>query len=284
MLNKLQIYKSIKATGEAIVLLQEYDMGFTVDSIDICTIEIEKIGRGLNITVHNADFTKYFTIFREATPKGFISYPLHTYGFDQGTLQGKTVIAAVGGDIKILSFTQYLHAKKYPKLYIIGDSITEAFGVNYNEGFSSLIQQRLGVNDCVISGVAGASLTSAFTRMQQDLNSIQPTNCLMFLGTNYQSDYATKIAEIKTYLFNKGIELYICTVPTQKDVSDYIKTLTGVTIIDLYNAFNTNDVINQDYYTNTDTLGNVSYDVHPNGVGHAKIISLVKQSAKEILV
>jgi acyl-CoA thioesterase-1 len=87
----------------------------------------------------------------------------------------------------LFTFVWPLHAASPKRLIIIGDSITEGFGVSHEQAFPALLQKKIDKLDknwlVVGSGISGSTTASAPSRVQWHVKQ-KPALIILALGAN----------------------------------------------------------------------------------------------------
>ena len=248
--------------------------------------EWTKSGRTFTAAVKTRGGTTVASITRTATPWGYSTYP--SFGYDQGTMQGAPGVAAIAGSVSVFSFDHRAACMVNPDLYILGDSITEGFGVTDAQKWTGLVEAALGVARVAHSGIGGATTTSALGRITSEITSLRPRNVLIYLGTNPDASFAANIVTMAYAAQQLGANVYFATVPTSSTNTASVNGLAAwIRKIAFDVALTTGGAgtsLVTASYTNTDANGNSYNDsLHPNAVGNLAMYNRIVTDAPELL-
>jgi acyl-CoA thioesterase-1 len=186
------------------------------------------------------------------------------------------------------SFAQALEKSMQKTLVIIGDSLTEGFGVARESAFPALMQEKVKDWKIINSGISGATTASAKGRVQWVLK-IKPQVVMLILGAN-DGLRGLKISESQKNL-DEAIELLkknnvtvilggLYMPPNYgKKYSDQFK--------DMYSKLAQKHKVRLVPFVLDKVAGNPKYNltdgIHPNEEGHKIIAENVYNSIKDIL-
>lgn len=195
------------SSSRSSTVIKSYSLGFILTGFKIF-IEIEKNGRTLNFRVGQIDGTGYYeTSYINSVLNGTSGTNYYTIG----TLQGYPYLSVISGSATFTYFSHYTNCKKDCLLYVIGDSITEGYGVEDTKKWSRLLQNTFGSNEVCISGIGGSVASEGLDRIKSELININPKNVIYFMGTNSFSsrDIMTQTFD---YLNSKGCRTFQCSL------------------------------------------------------------------------
>lgn len=193
------------------------------------------------------------------------------------------------GSIILVNMSMYVNSKKYPKLFIIGDSYVENYSRPYNYSYARILYDILD-GDVAISGAGGNTSSAILRRLINELPYIHPRYIIVNTGVNDRnitSDlYIQNMNNIINNILSLNITPILVTCPRVMD-TDNIETMTtinnfvrtsGYKYIDLAYALSTGDGITQDSSKfNTDKI-------HPNNKGADAIINWISANFPELLI
>lgn len=251
-------------------------LGFSVKHGNRYVIEIEKDGRKIKVRVWDKNGNGYSEYERTATPWGYSVYP--AWGYDQGALHGAPGVAVIAGSASVYTFKHYAIGNERPLMYVIGDSITEGFGVTDSDKWAALLRDRYGEKDVLISGIGGAVTEGALKRFKSELSRIKPKNVVIYLGSNYTSDatFSSELKKLVAVAKTKGSTVIVCTIPTQSGGTTIVNALPNDVIKVKFDVALTSSGagtgVVPSFYATTDKAGNPYNDnLHPNATGHQRM-------------
>lgn len=266
--------------------LQTYALGFTMRTGTDYLLELEKENRGFTVRLQDLNGPGYFETYRLATPWGFGIYP--AYGYDQGAMHGCPGLmwdSGGGTGPSLLSFRHYAKGSKFPRLYILGDSITEGFGVTDIQRFAQLIADAIGVNRVHISGIGGTTPTGANQRIRDELRVMRPEFILIYLGSNPDASFESQMLDIIAFGLSIGSEIITCTVPTQVGDTASVLTFPGEHVLfdKAMTASGAGTTPVSAYYAMLDGTGaTVSDGLHPGPLGHVRQFQAVRSAVPRL--
>lgn len=246
-------------------------------------------GRTYTVSVVSMDGTVAATLTRTAYPLGYTVYPSN-FANDQGAMQGRAGAAAIAGQLGLYLFERRAICVEHPDLLIIGDSITEGFGVNDSQKWPQLVADAIGSGRVVISGAGGATTTSAMGRFSRLIQSLRPRAVLIYLGTNPDGSFSDNIMAMSLSARQMGARVYVAT-PAAGDApatnTAIVNALPAwVTKIKFDVALTTGGAgtpVISALFAGTDAGGNTANDgVHPVASGHRVMKDRVVQDAPEL--
>jgi lysophospholipase L1-like esterase len=287
-LNTLSILNAYTGSNNPTTIVS-IPLGFTIVTGNRYILEWHKKQRGFYVKIWCAQdsLNDVFEYERLASPWGYSSYP--SYGYDQGNMQGSPSVAVNFGAVEIHSFEHICNCNSKPILYMIGDSITEHFGVPDKFTLTSLLRDNLGEKNVVSSGVGGAVTAGALSRMQSELINIRPKWVLIYLGSNSDGAFTTNIPTMVSFAQSIGAKVIVSTVPTNPTYTSFLNSLpSNVKKVDwatelTVGGAGTSRVTS--YYANTDGVG-ISYNdnLHPNSLGELKRFRRLLLDIPELLI
>jgi hypothetical protein len=270
--NELVITNSYTGANDPTSLVT-FPLGFTMTTGVRYVLEWTKNARTFSVKIWNSSNNNVFTTSRTANTWGYTTYP--AFGYDQGTMQGSPSIAVIAGSADFYSFEHSSDVSARPYIYMLGDSITEHFGVDDQFTLTKLMRDKFGDKKIMSSGVGGAVPTGAYIRIQNELINIRPKYVLIFLGSNSEANFENNLNLIINYAKSIGSKVLVATIPTNASYTATINALPSdiikidwATELTVSGAGSSRIVA---YYVNTDGTGNQYNDnLHPNKLGELK--------------
>jgi len=252
-------------------ILSAHSMGFTLSIGVRYVFEWELAGRTFTTRIWNPQnaANQSFEYSRTVSAWGYTTYPSWVY--DQGTMQGAPGVAVIVGSANMCAFDHYASGSPAPYLYVIGDSITEHFGIPDKFTLATLLRKEFGTHRVMNSGVGGAQTPGALLRIQDELIYIRPQWVLIYVVNNDDS-YATNLSSIIAFAQALGCKVIVGTIPGDTGRSNIIKALPeSVYKVDWAAELTDNGAgITKvaAYYASTDASGAAYNDnLHPNALG-----------------
>lgn len=186
------------------------------------------------------------------------------------------------------SFAQTLETSKQKTLVIIGDSLTEGFGVARESAFPALMQEKIKDWKIINSGISGATTASAKGRVQWILKT-KPQVVMLILGAN-DGLRGLKVSESQKNL-DEAIELLKKNNITVVLGGLYMPPNYGKKYSDefkeMYSKLAQKHKVRLVPFILDKVAGDPKYNltdgIHPNEEGHKLIAENVYNSIKDVL-
>jgi hypothetical protein len=274
--NNLERYTRYNGVGTSTLIGTE-SLGFTVGTGKRYVLEWEKNGREYKVRLWNKNGSEYFEYARTAEPFGYTTYP--SFGYDQGVMQGAPGISVKSGSADVYLYSHYGIGSALPKVFVLGDSITEGFTVTDTQKYPALLADEIG--DVIYSGIGGATSAGILLRILSEVSKTNPDYVFVFIGTNTDSSLASNYRKILHSINYIGASLVVCTIPSNLDRTTIINALPSDVSKVLLDLALTNtgagSGVLATFYDGTDSVGTPYNDgLHPNSAGHIQIARRVK--------
>jgi len=268
---KLRLYKAWSG-GELPVEVINTDITLDIVAGRSYLVVLEKNG-----SVHTLSITDTTTL-----QTNLLTYDNSkvAYSMYAGKQWGSPGVMFLKGGILVKKL-EFVTSDASPFCVIIGDSITEGFGLdnniaNYEDRWCAKLRAVMNGN-CVISGRGSANSADLITRMAWDVNQYAPRYVIVLIGAN-DSDLTTwqnNINKIASNILSIGAEPIFCVPPSgdlRVEMGTYLRTLNYTVM-----GFDYATTVNNDGVTLDATL--FSDGIHLNKIGHLKMFNQVKIDA-----
>lgn len=185
-----------------------------------------------------------------------------TYKYAAGWLADKLWYGFLSGgcNIEYVSVT----TKKNPDVVFIGDSITEGFGLSYNNSWPKKVIDQLGITNYLCMGRSGGNMTTVNMQLDTICSKIKPKFIVVEIGTN-GGNTQSNIQNMIDNIYKIGATPIICAIPMKSsgtnDVNSVLRQFQET-------------IVGFDYATSTgsttltqDTTKFLSDMIHPNSSG-----------------
>jgi len=171
--------------------------------------------------------------------------------------------------------------QKGPRVVIIGDSITEGYGVTVDQRWATLVANMLPPGAVVISGRGGGKIDGVIAKITSEVAEIRPGFVLVCIGTN-GGNTPTKLGNLVTAIKATGAVPIIACIPAmsggaQASINTDILALGERTV-----RFDTATAAGNNASGSINSALYISDNLHPNAAGHAVMASQVKIDAPEL--
>lgn len=246
-------------------VLQTTDMSVAVDSNLKYILEVGRKKRELYAKITNYTTGTYIeSIVSEDN--------LNNYKYPAGWLYDEPMIALDSGNVTIERF--YAQVKQYD-IAILGDSITEGYGLPYKSCFASKIKSWVD-KSCVIMGRAGGQITCSIRQCDDILSHIAPKIVIITIGTNN----GNTISNITTLLYKirqLGAAPVINHIPMMSNANSSKNVNSVIEAFGEHGArFDIATAIDNDIDKGIDTSLYQADRLHPNTAGHNKCFERFK--------
>ncbi len=218
------------ASGPPVVFSKA--LGFTISTGDVMRIEIERDGRRKWVRVTRVSDNA--TCYLEQSCDGIARYNDAT-GDMVDSLQFRVAIGRMS-----ITRTRILGGPKNPKVVVVGDSNTNAFGVREWEGWAARLDVALGSGKVAISGRDGLKGGQALEYFASEVEPLDPPWVIWALGTNDQdagiASFQADFAAFKAACDSAGINLAVVQIPpaaglVYTTIRSYLAGISGIRLI-----------------------------------------------------
>lgn len=253
-----------------------HSLGFTMATGKDYLVTWSKDGKAYTFRVEEMDGPGLFEVTRTAN-RGYTAYP--SFGYDQGTMQGSPGLkwdSGGGTGPTVKAFRHWAPGNRYCKLYKAGDSRAENFGIDDADGSFELLAAMFPPGEVHVSGVGGATVTSADARIRAECFSMRPATVVLDFGTNSDGTIAAFLPPLISFLKGIGSRV-VCTIPARNAYEAGIIAAMPVDLIHMDKALTASGVDSTPvaaYYTNVDDFGTPYNDlIHENAVGVLRVLN-----------
>lgn len=165
----------------------------------------------------------------------------------------------------------------YPLLYIVGDSITEGYGVNDGLQYGQLLAKQIGYNNVVISARGGSAIPAVIEKMSTEVSVLNPRYVMVTIGSNGGNSQVL-IAQLIDLIYFYGAKPIINCIPCMS--TGQAGTNTGDILTAAGNfpmcRFDIATATNNDITSTQNAALFTSDLLHPNDAGHAAMFARMK--------
>lgn len=288
-----QILATINRSAKT-VTLKKWNGNTTINTVKTENIPFDlKLNTPYKIIIEKDTFAKLtFTIIDINSPKNkfSFSYENSTTGL---YCWGVPIVRANTGLFYLKRIAYISNQSREVEIAIIGDSFTEgnAYNVDVNKRYASLIKKELGEEKVYINGMGGADIRHFIDIFNLDLTMVNAKYYYIAFGVNDSTrltteQFITNLQTVINWVESKGSIPILMTIPSKNNNQniDFISVVNpqirnmGKLYVDIAKALSSNgNGLDRDstMLATTDTT-------HPNELGHEVIFERFKIDIPEI--